>query len=365
MARIFPVRPGSCPPRPAASALSGSPFEFGNTAGVIDSVRTMDRAARARRGVPAFDKDDPSIRWGQKDKLWGLARADGSWLIEPKFKQVDPLVDGLARVHGQRQGRLHRPNREFRHRAGLRQGMAVQARLRAHVRRSEMASFGVIDKTGAWVFRTNYQQIHFATACGKDRNSETVFGWHFKKADRWGLLDLDGRVVLDAEFDQPIKPLRRWPAGRATRTRNGSISSRMAARCSRRTAGSSTRHAAALPPYTLKIGDKFGLVDANSSPLDARAFRRGRPRAGRDARNVKIDGKWGRIGPTAAGCSSPDSITSRVDLDIFVASIDGKRGFMRSDGTWLIEPRFDAAARRRHRSRPHSSRSPARPAYCD
>ena len=26
----------------------------------------------------------------------------------------------------------------------------------------------------------------------------------------------------------------------------------------------------------------------------------------------------------------------------FVASIDGKRGFMKSDGTWLIEPKFDA-----------------------
>jgi hypothetical protein len=29
--------------------------------------------------------------------------------------------------------------------------------------------------------------------------------------------------------------------------------------------------------------------------------------------------------------------------EIFVASIDGKRGFMRSDGSWLVEPKFDAA----------------------
>jgi hypothetical protein len=27
-----------------------------------------------------------------------LARADGSWLVAPKFEQVDVLRDGLARV---------------------------------------------------------------------------------------------------------------------------------------------------------------------------------------------------------------------------------------------------------------------------
>ena len=45
-----------------------------------------------------FDKDDPSIRWVKRDKLWGLARADGNWLVEPKFEQPGALIDGLARV---------------------------------------------------------------------------------------------------------------------------------------------------------------------------------------------------------------------------------------------------------------------------
>src|SRR5262245_6803392 len=45
--------------------------------------------------IPRFDKDDPSIRWVQKDKLWGLARADGSWLVEPTFQEAGTLVDGL------------------------------------------------------------------------------------------------------------------------------------------------------------------------------------------------------------------------------------------------------------------------------
>ena len=117
-----------------------------------------------------------------------------------------------------------------------------------------------------------------------------------------------------------------------------------------------------VPPYTLKIGDKLGLVDARSNPLtpvhfDAVAW------AGPGAKNVKIDGKWGRIGLDGRWLLEPRFDYLSGGLDIFVASIDGKRGFMRSDGTWLIEPKFDAA-RRRQTTIPHSSRSPARPASC-
>src|SRR5262249_37486275 len=57
--------------------------------------------------------------------------------------------------------------------------------------------------------------------------------------------------------------------------------------------------------------------------------------------------KWGRIGPDGRWLFEPRFDYLSDGLDIFIASIDGKRGFMRSDGTWLIEPRFDAA-RRRH-----------------
>ena len=63
----------------------------------------------------------------------------------------------------------------------------------------------MIDKAGSWVFQTNYQHIHLAIDCGKHPKSETVFGWNFKKDERWGLLNLDGRVVLDADFDQAIQ----------------------------------------------------------------------------------------------------------------------------------------------------------------
>src|SRR5207342_882073 len=79
-------------------SVSGSGSFFG-----VQTTRVIDISGRSIEPPGAsqsreFDKDDPSIRWVQKDKLWGLARADGSWLVEPKFQQADALSDGLARV---------------------------------------------------------------------------------------------------------------------------------------------------------------------------------------------------------------------------------------------------------------------------
>lgn len=148
-----------------------------------------------------FDNNDPSILWVQKDKLWGLAHVDGTWLVEPKFGGAGTLSDGLAyvTVDGKtgfidRTGNFAIPpifdkawpfNPGFGRTSAERDGI-----------------FGVIDKTGAWIFQTNYQQIYLATSFGANNNA--AFGWHFKKADRWGLLDLDGRVILDADFDQAV-----------------------------------------------------------------------------------------------------------------------------------------------------------------
>jgi hypothetical protein len=162
-------------------------------------------------------------------------------------------------------------------------------------------------------------------------------------------LDLDGRVVLGADFDQTIQ---RCADGRLVAYKNkewlyfkndGAPLQPQDGRLIDAPCGS-------VPPYTLKIGDKFGLVDAESRPVtpvhfDAIVW------AGRDAKNVKLDGKWGRIGLDGGWMLEPKFDYLSTGGDIFVASIDGKRGFMRSDGTrsgttWLIEPKFDAARRR-------------------
>jgi WG containing repeat len=321
--------------------FSGLPFEFGNAAtGVIDmSGQWIEPPSTSRD----FDKDDPSIRWVERDKLWGLARAEGSWLVEPKFEQADRLSDGLAQVTvNGKVGFIDRTGNfaiepVFDKAWWFKPGFG-----RTSVERDGVV--GVIDKSGAWLFQTNYQRIYFATAFGKDRNSETLLGWNFKKADRWGLLDLDGRVVLDADFDQPTD---HCADGRLVAYKNkewlyfkgdGSPLQPPDGRLVDAFCGS-------VPPYTLKMDDKFGLVDARSDPLTPVHFD-AVARAGPGAKNVKIDGKWGRIGLDGRWLLEPKFDYLSSGVDIFVASIDGKRGFMRSDGTWPIEPKFDAARRR-------------------
>jgi len=319
-------------------SVPGSFFETGNTAtGIIDrSGQWIEPPVTSRE----FDKDDASLRWVQADKLWGLARGDGSWLIEPKFEQVDPLRDGLARVtlNGKigfidRVGNFAIPA-AFDKAWPFSPGFGRTSAARDGV-------FGVIDRAGAWVFQTDYQQVHAAIEFG---SSNTVFGWHFKKDERWGLLDLDGRVLLDADFDQPTQRCadgrlvayknKEWlyfkedssplqpPDGRLVDAACGSV-----------------------PPYTLKIGDKFALLDARFRPLTPVQFEAVAPTAP-GAKNVKIGGKWGRIGPDGRWLLEPRFDYLSGAADSFVASIDGKRGFMRSDGSWLIEPKFDAARRR-------------------
>jgi hypothetical protein len=286
----------------------------------------------------AFDKDDPSIRWVQKDKLWGLAHADGTWIIEPKFRDAGSLSDGLAyvTVDGKigfidRTGSFAIPP-IFDKAWPFNPGFARTSAERDGV-------FGVIDKTGAWVFQTNYQQIYLATSFGANNNA--AFGWHFKKDDRWGLLDFDGRVVLDADFDQAVN---HCAEGRLEAYKNkewllfkedGSPLLLGDGRLVDATCGS-------FPPYTLKMGDKFGLVDARFNPLTPVHFD-SIFRVARGIRNAKIDGKWGRIGPDGHWLLEPKFDYLSNGADIFVASLDGKRGFMRSDGSWLIEPKFDAA----------------------
>ena len=267
----------------------------------------------------------------------GLARADARCVVEPKFGQAGVLSDGLAlvTVNGMvgfidRTGNFVIPpvfDKAWPFWAGLGRAPAERDGI-----------VGVIDKAGAWVFQTNYEYLNLATAFDK---SNLVFGWDFKKADRWGFLDLDGRVVLDADFDHAIQ---HCSDGRLVAYKNKELFSFKADGSplqppNGKLVGASCGN---VPPYTLKVGDKFGLVDARFSPLtpvqfDAVGF------VGPGVKNVKIDGKWGRIGPDGRWLLEPKFDYLSGGVDIVVASIDGKRGFMRSDGTWLIEPKFDAA----------------------
>lgn len=313
-----------------------APFEI-EPSGVIDiSGQWIEPPSLPSR---AFDKTDPSIRWVERGGLWGLLRTDGSWLVEPKFQQAESLNDGLARVTidgkvGFIDGTGTFAIKPVFDKAwGFRLGLG-----RTSAQRD--GSFGVIDASGSWIFRTDYQQINLAIARGRE-HSESPFGWHFKQADHWGLLDLDGRVVLGAEFDQTVDHCddKRLVAYKNKEwlyfSEDGTPLQPPDGRLIDATCGSA-------PPYTLKIGGTFRLVDARSVPVSPIAFE-AVARIGPGIRNVKVDGKWGRMKSDGSWLIEPKYDYLSSNADPLVAAVDGKRGIMTADGTWLVEPKLDAA----------------------
>lgn len=198
-------------------------------------------------------------------------------------------------------------------------------------------TFGVIDRTGAWKFRVEADDLLRA----EEPRQSHPFGWHVQKGNRWGLLDLDGHVLLDSDYDQR---LQRCEDGRLVVFENkewlyfrsdGSPLQPSDGRLINSSCSS-------LPPYILKIGDKFGLVDGNGNAITPTTFEALRW-IGKDLWTAKVDGKWGRIGADGHWVIAPKFETLSRDASIIVAGVDGKRGFLRPDGSWLIEPKFDAA----------------------
>jgi hypothetical protein len=188
---------------------------------------------------------------------------------------------------------------------------------------------GVIDRTGAWLFRISADGLHRAVSSAS--NGGAPFGWHFQRDDRWGLLDIDGHVLLDAKFDQPVQGcadghlvafkdrqlLYFRSDGTPLQPPDGRI---LDASCS------------SLAPYILKAGDKFGLVDGDGKEITPTAFDALIAATG-DIWNAKLDGKWGRIGPDGLWLFEPKFDYLSRSNPIIVAATDAKLGFLKADGT--------------------------------
>jgi WG containing repeat len=294
-----------------------------------------------------FDKDNPSIRWVWRDNLWGLQRLDGSWLVEPKFQQADRLFGELTRVmlndkvgFIDREGNLAiEPvfDEAWRFWSGFDRTTAVRDGV-----------FGVIDKTGAWVSQAGDLQIPFGMRFANDLspnvtddNAKTIRGWHFKKGDRWGWLDPNGRAVLNAEFDVPVEHCR---DGTTYASRNTEwLRFKWDGSPLQPPDGRFVEGWCYPPPFPMKVGDKIGLVAVDGVPVTPFHFD-AIVRVGAHAWNVKLGSRWGRIA-TRDGrwLIEPKFDYLSADEGLLVAAVDGKRGFLSLDGSWLIEPRFDAA----------------------
>jgi len=313
--------------------------------GIIDRTRQWIE----QPGIRIFDPDERSIRIVLDRNRWGLLRSDGRWLATPQFNQVDALGDGLARVRvAGRIGFIGRDGRfvidpVFDEAWAFRPGFP-------HTAARQGKSAGAIDRSGAWVFRLDADELRPAAA--SDGTGGAPFGWHFRKdvhqvpawEERWGLLDLDGHVVLEAAFDQPVQrcadghlvalkareSLYFRSDGSPLQSSDGRV---VDANCGVR------------PPYVLNSGDKFGLIDGDGKTIAPLAFDALIP-ATPDIWNAKIGRKWGRIAPDGHWLFEPKFDYLSRSSPVIVAATDAKRGFLNADGSWLIEPRFDAARAR-------------------
>jgi hypothetical protein len=287
----------------------------------------------------------PSPREGSK---WRIIDHTGQG-IELLFNGAEALSDDLARVReAGRIGFIDRGGRIviapiFDEAWAFRPGFA-----RTAVRQGK--SVGVIDRTGTWLFQLDAEGLRLAVS--SDRNGGAAFGWHFRKyvhqvpawQERWGLLDLDGHVVLEAAFDQPVErcadghlvalkareSLYFRSDGSPLQSSDGRI---VDANCGVR------------PPYVLKGADKFGLIDRDGKTMAPLAFD-ALIEATPDIWNAKIGRKWGRIAPDGHWLLEPKFDYLSRGNPVIVAALDAKRGFLNADGSWLIEPRFDAARAR-------------------
>ena len=337
-----------------SSDLKGEQLDGGRVFGVPEGTGIIDRNSQwiEPPGTRIFDPDERSIRIvpggiGWRDGL-GLQRSNGSWLVKPQFHVVDALSDGLARVRvSGKIGFIDRSGRfviepVFDEAWAFTPGFASTA-----VRQGRSA--GAIDRTGAWMFRIDADGLQRAVSAGKDGGAQ--FGWHFQRYDgsrssrtlvsRWGLLDLDGHVLLDAAFDQPVQRCadghltvlrgRQWLYFRSDGTplqpSKGDI---LGEGCG------------SVAPYIVKADDKFGLVDGDGREITPPAFD-ALIAVSKGIWNAKRDGKWGRIGPDGHWLFEPKFEYLSRTVPLIVAAMDAKRGFLKADGSWLIEPRFDAA----------------------
>ncbi|MBR0719512.1 WG repeat-containing protein [Bradyrhizobium liaoningense] len=278
-----------------------------------------------------------SLRVTRKDGRRGIARRDGSWLIEPSFERIDALSDGLAQVKlNGKAGFIDRSGKVvitpyFDRVWAFTPGIGRTAAERD-------GTVGLIDRTGAWAVTTDYQQIYPAVEFTKDRTR--AYGWHISRDGHWGLLDIDLHPLLDVAFDQPVgyclddrlsaSKDKEWytfkPDGSPLQPPGGRL---LDAPCG------------GPQPLTLKLGDKFALVDADQRLVTP--WFEAIVTAGLGIKNVKIDGKWGRIGSDGQWLIEPKYDVLSSGGSLLVAGLNGKRGILRRDGTWLIEPKFDAA----------------------
>jgi hypothetical protein len=279
------------------------------------------------KDIARFDPANPDVMWAQANAGWGLIRPDGSWLAEPAFVLKRDLSDGLAAVG--RDGKLGYIDRSgqiaipFKFdvddgRGAFVSGMPAPAKLGRLT--------GLIDRSGHWVIEPAFDRIYPTAGRRAPGPGREFRGFTAERGGKSALLDASGRIVIGAVFEQESAlPTRRQggglsisaplhvypmicPDGRVL----GLIAQkpRFFAQDGKpiELAEGDIVQAACEAPHLIKVRDRYGYVDEAMRPIAAARF---------EAAGLFRDG----LAPV---------------------KIDGQYGVIRRDGTFALEPVFDA-----------------------
>jgi hypothetical protein len=180
------VKVGNGPERSSTSIMPKGPW------GLVDRSGAWIRRPEFP-AVRVFNDADAHFMWVKTGVGWGLMRPDLSWQVEPRFREVRRIANGLAAV--ERNGRWGFVDEIGR--------VVIEPNFDdarnfwgpyAPARRGKL--FGLINRTGAWALEPKYDAI-FAGGILIPKS-----WWNVTIGDKFGLLDDSLREVISPQLDQ-------------------------------------------------------------------------------------------------------------------------------------------------------------------
>jgi hypothetical protein len=303
----------------------GSVFVRGKW-GLVDRSGAWVKAPTFQN-IDIFDPDNGELMWAQASTGWGLIRPDGNGPLDPVFEYKGKLSGDRAVVwRGGKVGYIDRSGQIVippKFDTGASSAEFVDD-LPAPAKLGRMV--GLIDRSGNWVMEPAYDSISPRGGSKGATGVDQFKGFVVRRGDKSGVLGPAGQVIIDTMLERQVQP-----PGAATAkgfvfvfspydfpvfcadgriiglvdqkprffSRSGELLS----------AQGELQRPACDAPHVVKVGEKFGYVDRMLQPV--------------------TDVKFEFADPFQNGLAA--------------AKLDGKVGLLRVDGTWAIEPRFDAA----------------------
>lgn len=323
------------PLRPGREELAGVPFRpTGNRLrpnakwGLIDANGTWIREPEFN-DIAGFDPENPELMWAMAGLKYGLIRPDGSWALEPTITTRRELSDGLAQVWQDnkvgfidRTGRMVIPPKfEPLGTGDFSEQMPAPAKLGGRV--------GLIDRSGNWVLEPTYNRIFPYSAEGAS-NPDLFRGFVANRGPIEDILDRTGKVLI------------------------GGMTPWLGTSSSRSTPGGGISISFAIGQMRIFCDDgriigffdrKPRLFERDGTPLDLRQGELWWPTTCEPPYVVKVEARYVHVDRWLRPVTAEKFDAVGLFRDGLAAvALRGKHGLIRDDGTWAIEPRFDAAS---------------------